>query len=73
MINIKTLKFTIPMYGNSRCIPYGTLSVSDGEITKIVKIKDDGPRQYFTFKRKRYYVKRKGPLYNSYWELEKNE
>lgn len=72
MLTIKTLDFTIPMYGNTRCMPYGTLSVSDGKITKTVKIKDDGPRQYFTFNRKRFYVVRKGPLYNSYWELEEN-
>ena len=66
MLTIETLDFTIPMFGNSRSMPYGTLLVSDGKTSKKVKIKDDGYRQYFLFNRKRYNVVRKGPLYSSY-------
>lgn len=66
---LKTLDFTIPMFGNKRSMVYGTLLVTDGTTEKKVKIKDDGSKQYFTFNRKRFYVKRCGRLYSSYWEL----
>lgn len=60
----RIVDFTIPMYGNNRIFPYYTLEVTDGDLTKIVKTKEDGPNIYFTFKRKRYYVVNEGKLHN---------
>lgn len=67
---IETVSFIIPMFDSKHIVPYGKLKVTDGIKEKIVQIKDDKLRQYFTFNYRRYYVKRQGPLYNSYWILE---
>lgn len=67
---LKILEYTIPMFGNIRCMPYGKLLVSDGTKEKVVNIKDDKERQYFTFDRKRFYIKQTGSLYNPNYELE---
>lgn len=65
MVQIKELiSYTIPFYGNKRTSPYGKLLVSDGVDEKIVRIIEEGWRQYFTFKRKRYYVENCGRLYS---------
>ena len=65
MVAIKELKnYVIPYYGNKRIQPYGDLVVTDGECQKIVKIKDDGEKQYFTFNWRKYYVRNVGSLYN---------
>jgi len=64
---IGLLDYTIPMFGNRRCMPYGKLKVTDGVETKIVPIKDGdasvGYQQYFTFNRKRYYIRNDGSLH----------
>lgn len=67
---LETVSYVIPMFGNKRSVPYGKLRVSDGAKERIVPIKEDGIRQYFTLNYKRHYVQRKGPLYSSYWVLE---
>ena len=65
MIKIEELKnYTIPYCGNKRIQPYGDLVISDGESRKTCKIQDDGAKQYFTFNRKRYYVRNAGTLYS---------
>lgn len=65
MVKIEELKgYTIPCYGNRRIQPYGDLVISDGESRKTVKIKDEGAKQYFTFNRKRYYIRNAGSLYS---------
>ena len=69
---LKIVDYTIPMYGNSRCMPYGKLKVTDGTDTKIVEIKDDGYHQYFTFNRHRYYIKSVGSLYSPSYEIDYN-
>lgn len=61
---IQIIDYTIPLFGNKRIFPYFTLKVNDGEITKIVKTKEDGHIIYFTFNRKRYRVFNDGTLYN---------
>ena len=64
---IGLVDYTIPMFGNKRCMPYGKLKVTDGVETKIVSIKDGdasvGYKQYFTFNRKRYYIRNEGSMY----------
>ena len=60
----RVIDYTIPMFGNRRLFPYYTLEVTDGDLTKVVKTKEDGSNVYFTFKRKRYYVYNEGRLYN---------
>lgn len=59
--------YTIPLYGNKRCLPYGNLKITDGKVTKLCPIKDDDRhhgRQYICFMRKRHYVRNEGTLYN---------
>lgn len=65
MVVHSVINYTIPLYGNKRVSPYGDLVISDGEITKTAKIKeeDDG-KQFVTFKRKRFYVYNAGRLYS---------
>ena len=71
---LKIIDYTIPMYGNRRCLPYGKLKVTDGTTTKVVDIKDgtkeEGYRQYFTFNRRRYYLKSVGSLYSPCYEVD---
>lgn len=65
MIKILGLRnYTIPLYGNKRIFPYGDLIVTDGEHKKVVRILEDGSKQYITFKRKRYYVRNAGGCYS---------
>lgn len=65
MIKVEKIKnYTIPQYGNNRILPYGDLTVTDGENRKTCKIQDDGANQYITFNRKRYYVRNAGTLYS---------
>ena len=73
-LNIKVADWTIPMYGNVHCMPYGTLIVSDGKRKERCKTKGDrwndfGP-QYITFNKRRYNVINKGTMYNPKLELE---
>lgn len=65
----KLIDYTIPLYGNKRVLPYGSLVVSDGIDKKVVDIKEDRGRQYFTFKRKRYYINNIGSLYNPNFQI----
>lgn len=67
---LKILEYTIPMFGNKRSMPYGKLLVTDGIKEKVVKIKDDTDKQYFTFNWKRYYIKQIGSLYNPNYVIE---
>lgn len=67
---LKILEYTIPMFGNKRSMPYGKLLVTDGIKEKVVKIKDDTDKQYFTFNRKRHYIKQTGSLYNPNYVIE---
>lgn len=64
----RIVEYIIPMYGNKRCVPYGKLKVTDGVDSKIVSIKDGdesvGYKQYFTFKRHRYYIRNEGGLHS---------
>lgn len=63
MVEIKELRdYTIPYHGNNRSMPYGKLLVTDGKEEKTVRIMDDGYNQYFTFKKKRYYIVNVGTL-----------
>jgi|GEM_PF-6713053 len=56
-IKIMGLKsYTIPMYGNSRLMPYGTLEVEMNGKRYFVDIKEEGAEQYVTVNRKRYYI-----------------
>lgn len=57
--------YTIPMFGNKRCLPYGNLVVTDGDKTQVCPIKDasDGS-QYIHFRRKPYKVRNRGGLYS---------
>ena len=68
------VEYILPMYGNRRCLPYGKLKVTDGTLTKVVPIKDgtqaDGWRQYFTFNRKRYWIKSVGSRHNPAYEVD---
>ena len=65
-IKIIQQNITYPMYGNKRVTPYGKLRVVLGIETKWVDIKLDETKgyfqysDYFTFNRKRYYVKNIG-------------
>lgn len=65
MVEILQLRnYTIPYCGNKRILPYGDLVVTDGSVTKLVKIKEtDNGTQYFTFNRKRYEIRNAGKLY----------
>lgn len=70
MITVKKiLDYTIPLFGNKRCMPYGTLLVTDGTTEKRARIMGDGANQYITFKRKHYPVKRHGDLYHPHFEI----
>lgn len=61
---VKLIDYTIPLYDNKRINPYGKLMVTDDELGKIVDIKiDENFNNYFTFKRKRYYIENIGSLY----------
>lgn len=65
MIKIEMIKsYTIPLYGNKRSMPYAKLLVSDGITKKTVNTKEHKGSQYFTFNRKRYYIRNTGTLYN---------
>lgn len=59
MLNVMVVKYTIPLFGNTRSHPYGTLLINDGATTKLVKfgykMKDGAQVDYITFNRKRYY------------------
>jgi hypothetical protein len=65
--------YTIPFDGNKRLFPYADLLVSDGICKKMVRTQEDGSRQYFTFNRKRYYVRREGDLYSARFVLDEKE
>lgn len=69
MIIQKIVNYTIPLFGNTHCLPYGSLLIAEDQDQKIVKIKDDGGKQYFTYKRKRYYIRNTGSLYSPHYEL----
>lgn len=72
MLHIKKLVgYTIPLYDNKRLLPYGKLVVWDDNdmITKTVDIKEDGAKQYFCFKRKRYYIHNTGSLYSPNFQI----
>lgn len=61
MIKIeKLMTYIIPSHKQARLLPYGNLMVSDGKVNKVVKIIEDRKGQYFTFNRKRYYVRQFG-------------
>lgn len=60
---IKVKSWTIPMFGNSHCAPYGVLVVSDGETTKECRTQENPCHTYITFKRKRYIVVNSGQLH----------
>lgn len=67
MHNVKIvdiISWTLPMFGNNRCLPYYTLRISDGNTSKLVKTKEDGPNIYFIFNRRRYYIHNKGTMYS---------
>lgn len=70
----KLINYTIPLYGNERILPYGTLRVYDDIIgnRKDVQIKEEGSKQYFTFNRKRYYVRNIGTLHFPKFEIVEN-
>lgn len=60
-LTVKVADWTIPMYGNKHCVPYGTLIVSDGKRTERCTTKGDkwdsfGP-QYIVFNHRQYWVK----------------
>lgn len=69
MIIQKIISYTIPLFGNTHCLPYGKLLVTDGQNQKIVKIKDDGGKQFFTYQRKRYYIENTGKLYSPHYKV----
>lgn len=72
MVHIeKLVGYTIPLYGNKRLFPYGKLIVWDDDdmVTKTVDIKEDGAKQYFTFKRKRFYIHNAGTLYSPNFKI----
>lgn len=60
----RVIDWTIPLYGNKRLFPYGTLKISDGKTKKVVKTKEEGGKTFFTFQRKRYLIKNIGSLYS---------
>ena len=67
---IKTVEYTIPMFGNKHSNPYGKLLVTDGKTEKICKILEDlSGNLYVTFHRKRYIVKNYGTLYSPHFEV----
>lgn len=59
----KIADYTVPLFGNKRILPYGSLIVTDGETTVTAKIRDEGGRQYITFKKRKYFVRNVGELY----------
>lgn len=59
----KVIDYMVPFLGNKRVLPYATLLVSDGKITKVIKTKEDQNGQYLVFKKKRYGIKNLGSLY----------
>lgn len=65
----KLIGYTIPLYGNKRLLPYGSLIVADGTDKKTVRIMEERGRQYFTFKRKRYYIQNIGSLYSPNFQI----
>ena len=84
---VKLISYTIPMYGNKRIHPYGSLIVTDGITEKRVSFgcrKDKRGfqlppgRDYYTFNRKRYSCENTGSLYypkieiKAYKEVEYN-
>lgn len=66
MVRIEKLEsYTIPMFGSKRTLPYGKLVIVDDTdwVKKLVDIKEtENGDQYFTFKRRRYYVQNMGTL-----------
>lgn len=69
MLTVKRIvDYTIPLFGNKRCLPYGTLLVSDGTEEKRCPIHGDFP-QYIIFRRRRYRVRRVGNLYHPLYEI----
>lgn len=72
---VKLLSYTIPMFGNSRIFPYGKMLVEhNGEqkIVKFGKVTADG-KSSITFKRKQYYFRNEGSLYNPKFVFEGEE
>lgn len=72
MLQIEKLTdYTIPLYGNRRCLPYGNLHVNGSIGKKICPIKDGNAsvdyRQFITYNRRRYYVKNAGELHYPYY------
>lgn len=67
----RLIGYTIPLYGNNRHLPYGKLVVRDDKdaVTKTVDIKENDGMQYFTFKRKRYYLHNVGTLYSPDFQI----
>lgn len=65
----KIVSYTIPLFGNKQSIPYGSILIANDQEQKIVKIKDDGEKQYFLYRRKRYYIKNIGSLYSPHYVL----
>jgi hypothetical protein len=75
MIQVQVIDWIIPHFGNTHIMPYGTLRVTNGEVTKICKTKGDRNTdivgyQYITFQRKRYKVMNVGSLYSPKIKLE---
>ena len=71
-MEIKVVEYIIPMYGNKRIFPYGTVKVTDGEITKFVKFSQDNKwlKPSFTYNRKRYFMNNIGSIYSPKYILE---
>lgn len=75
MIQVQVINWIVPYFGNVHIMPYGTLRVTNGEVTKICKTKGDKNTdvlgyQYITFQRKRYKVINVGRLYSPQIKLE---
>lgn len=64
--------YTIPFYGNRRCMPYGKIKILQNGIETLRPIKDapDGT-QYITVARKRYTVVNVGGLYSPVYKIKK--
>ena len=65
---LRILDYTIPLFGNQRCHPYGKLLVSDGKLQRVVKfgyrLDSRGCQEnYITFNRKRYKYRNIGSVY----------
>lgn len=65
----KLIEYTIPFFGNRRCLPYGKMLISGGGKKKVCEIREDGVDQYIIFNRKRYYIQNNGSLYSPCFEF----